>query len=167
MIPFNLARKFHKEKNDFEAIAFFERVVLTYPDSVYAIYAAYYIAQIHASNYEKLYNSYIEKTADYRQEQCEKNSPIIPVQLFAEAALQEELMHQQLNQTILAYARVTEKYPESFQCQLTHRDLASLYLKIDKTELAKQEYASLITLTGEFSNSILGYQAQEKLSQIK
>jgi len=166
-IPFNLARKYQSEKNDFNAISFYERVVQHYPRSIYATYSAYYIAEIHAVNYEKLYRSFIEKNADYQRVQCDKISPDIPVQLFAEAALQEELMHQQLQQTILAYSRITEQYPESFQRQLVHRNLAELYLKTGMIEKAKQEYQTLLEITREFPNSLLAYQAQEKLKQLK
>ncbi|MDI6783416.1 MAG: tetratricopeptide repeat protein [bacterium] len=166
-IPFNLARKEQAAENDLDALSFYERVVQNYPGSIYAAYSAYYIAQIHTVNYAKLSRSWNEKNADYQRAQYDKINPDIPVQLFAEAALQEELMHQQLQQTILAYARVTEQYPESFQRQLVHRDLAELYLKTGMIGKAKQEYQALLEITREFPNSLFAYQAQEKLKQIK
>jgi outer membrane protein assembly factor BamD (BamD/ComL family) len=167
IIPFNLARKLQLDKNEFDALSFYERVVQNYSNSVYAIYAAYNIAQIQAANYERLTRSYLDKTSDYRREVWEKNNPRVPVQLYAEAALQEELMQQQKQQMIFAFARVTERYPDSFQSQLAHRDLANFYLKTGKPELAKQEYISLLELTREFPNSIFAYQAQERLHQLK
>jgi tetratricopeptide (TPR) repeat protein len=114
LIPFNLARKRQRENNEFDALAFYERVVQNYPESVYAVYAAYDIAQIQAANYDRLTQSYLEKTSDYQRARCEKNDPRVLVQLYAEAALQEELMQQQKQHTIIAYARITERYPDSF-----------------------------------------------------
>lgn len=167
IIPFSLARKYQAEKNDLDAIGFYERVVQYSPGSVYAPYAAYNIAQIHESNYWKLYSSFTEKKAEYQRVYCEKTSPNIIVQSFAETALQEELMDQQFQQTVLAYSRVTEHYPDSFQCQLSHRELGNLYLQTSKSEEAKKEYTVLLELTREFPNSSLAYQAQEQLKLIK
>ncbi|MFB3895144.1 MAG: tol-pal system YbgF family protein [bacterium] len=167
IIPFNIARKFQQEKNEYDALAFYERVVQNYSQSIYAPYAAYYIAQIQAAHYERINQSYLEKTDDYLRAQYETNNPRLPVQLYAEAALQEELMQQQKQQMILAYARVTEKYPDSFQAQLTHRDLAELYQKTARSDFARQEYQALLELTREYPNSIFAYQTQEKLKQLK
>lgn len=167
IIPFNIARKQQQENNEYDALAFYERVVQNHSQSIYAPYAAYYIAQIQAANYERLNQSYLEKNNNYQQAQYETNHPRIPVQLFADAALQKELMLQQKQQMILAYGRVTERYPYSFQRQLAHRELAGLYLKTFQPELAKQEYQALLELIREYSNSIFTYQTQEKLNQLK
>jgi tetratricopeptide (TPR) repeat protein len=166
-IPFNLARKNQTERNDRAAISFYQRVIQNYSSSIYAAYSAYYIAQIHRANYEKLERSFTEKNADYQGAQCDRINPDIPVQLFAEAALQEELMQQQFQQTIGAYSRITEQYPDSFQRQLAHRDLAELYLKTGRFEEAKHEYQALLELIREFPNSLFAEQAQEKLQQLK
>ncbi|MCX7918916.1 MAG: tetratricopeptide repeat protein [bacterium] len=167
IIPFNLARKFQNEENDADAISFYERVVQNYPKSPYASYAAYHIARLHLANYKKLTTAYRNKKTEYQQVLHSKVNPQVIVQRFAEFALQEELMYQQLLQTEQAYARVTAQFPDSFQRQLAHLDLIELYLEIGDKIKATAECETLIELTNEFPNSLLGYHARTKLKLLK